>query len=119
MKDPIVRKRRIAIETMIQISDLNRIREALMKLNGIISVDVDVRHNVLRLEYDLKKIKFEIIENSIKRLGLKSSRKFFQRFKRGMARFTEQNEMDNLNAPISSCCDDPKGNSRDCHRGVT
>ncbi len=115
MKDPIVRKRKVAIESMAQISDINWIGESLMKITGMISVDVDVQKNVLRLEYDLRKIKFEVLEKSIKEFDLKLSQKFLERFKRGMAKFTEQNEVDNLNAPLSSCCDDPKGNIRDCN----
>ncbi len=119
MKDWIVKKRKIAIESVDQVSDINRIEESLMRINGMISVGVDLTKNVLRLEYDLRKIKFEVIEKSIKELGLKLSQEFLQRCKRGMAKFTEQNELDNLNAPMSSCCDDPKGNVRDCNSGIT
>lgn len=119
MKDPIVKKRKVAIGSVDQVSDINRIEESLMRINGMISIDVDVKKNVLRLEYDLRKIKFEVIEKSIKELGLKLSQKFLQRCKRGMAKFTEQNELDNLNAPMSSCCDDPKGNVRDCNSCIT
>ncbi len=119
MKDPIVRKRKVAVVSLAQVSDINRIKESLMKITGMISVDADVQKNVLKLEYDLRKIKFEVIEKSIKELGLKLSQKFFQRCKRGMAKFTEQNELDNLNAPLSSCCDDPKGNARDCKSCIT
>ncbi len=119
MKDPIVRKRKIVVENLARFSDINRIEENLMKIAGMISVEVDVRKNALRLKYDLRKTKFELIENPIKELGLKLSQKFFQRFKRGMAKFTEQNELDNLNAPLSSCCNDPKGNVRDCNSCIT
>ncbi len=119
MKDWIVKKRKIAIESVDQVSDINRIEESLMRINGMISVGVDLTKNVLRLEYDLRKIKFEVIEKSIKELGLKLSQEFLQRCKRGMAKFTEQNESDNLNAPMSSCYDDPKGNVRDCNSGIT
>lgn len=119
MKDPIVRKRKVAIGSLAQVSGINRIEERLMRITGMISVGVDVRKNVLRLEYDLRKTKFEVIERSIKELGLKLSQKFFQRLKTGMAKFTEQNELDNLNAPLSSCCDDPKGNVRECNSCIT
>lgn len=119
MKNPIVKKRKVAIESVDQVSDINRIEKSLMRINGMISVGLDLPKNVLRLEYDLRKIKFEVIEKSIKELGLKLSQKFLQRCKRGMAKFTEQNELDNLNAPMSSCCDDPKGNVRDCNICIT
>lgn len=119
MKDPIVRKRKVAMESLTQVSDINRIEERLMGITGVISVDVEVQKNVLRLEYDLRKTKFEVIEKSIRELGLKLSQKFFQRFKRGMAKFTEQNELDNLTAPLSSCCDDPRRNVRECNSCIT
>jgi len=119
MKDPIVRKKKVAIESLGDVSDINRVEESLMKINGMISIDSDVQKNVLRLKYDLSKTKFEVIEKSIKELGLKLSKKFFRRLKRGLAKFTEQNELDNLNAPLSSCCDDPKGNARDCNSCIT
>jgi copper chaperone CopZ len=115
MRDPIVRKRKVVVEGLAQVSEINRIEEGLMKITGMISVDVNVQKKALRLNYDLRKTKFEVIEKSIKELGLNLSQKFFQRLKRGMAKFTEQNELDNLNAPLSSCCDDPKGNVRDCN----
>ena len=119
MKDPIVREKKVAIESLGYVSDIKRVEESLMKINGMISIDSDVQKNVLRLKYDLSKTKFEVIEKSIKELGLKLSKKFFRRLKRGLAKFTEQNELDNLNAPLSSCCDDPKGNVRDCNSCIT
>jgi hypothetical protein len=42
MKDPIVRKRKVAIAS-VQVSDINRIEESLMKIAGMGSVDVDVQ----------------------------------------------------------------------------
>lgn len=115
MKDPIVKKRKIAVKDVDQISDINRVRESLMSENGVISVKANVQKNILTIEYDLRKIKFEVLERSIKELGLKLSQKFLERCKRGMAKFMEQNEMDNLNAPLSSCCDDPRGSNRECN----
>ena len=119
MKDPIVRKKKVAIESLGSVSDINRVEESLMKINGMISIDSDVQKNVLRLKYDLSKTKFEVIEKLIKELGLKLSKKFSRRLKRGLDKFTDQNELDNLNAPLSSCCDDPKGNVRDCNSCIT
>lgn len=119
MKDPIVRKRKVAVVSLPRVSEINRIEERLMKMAGMISVDADIQKNVLKLEYDLRQIKFEAIEKSIRESGLKLSQKFFHRFKRGMAKFTEQNELDSLDSPVSSCCDDPKGNVRDCSHCIS
>jgi hypothetical protein len=89
-----------------------------MKEEGMVAVDLDVQKKVLRLEYDLNKVKFEVIEKSLKKLGVKLSKKFSERWKRGMVKYTEQNELDNLNAPLTSCCDDPKGEDRHCKKAA-
>ncbi len=119
MTDPIVKKRRVAIDNLKKEANIDWIKERLMKKDGMMSINVDIRKDVVRMTYDLRKIKFEAIEKSIIELGLELSQKFLEKCKRGMAKFTEQNELDNQNAPMSSCCDDPKENIRDCKTCVT
>jgi len=116
IKDPIVKKRKFAIDKIPEATGIRQIEESLRGTNGITAADVDIKKSVLKLEYDLREVKFEYIEKLIERLGLKLSQRLFQRWKRGMAKFTEQNELDNLNAPASSCCEDPKGNANGCSR---
>lgn len=118
MEDPIRKKRKIIIAGPNNQGNINVVKEGLMKKEGIISVDVDGQKNMVSLEYYLRVIKFEAIEKYIKDLGFSLSRKLIERFKRGMAKFTEQNELDNLNAPVSSCCEDPKGNSQGSKRNI-
>lgn len=88
-------------------------------MQGVIFVELDSRKKILRLTYDLRKTKFETIERRLDELGLVLSRELIERFKGGLAKFTEQNELDHLNAPVSSCCDDPKSNSQDCKSCMT
>jgi hypothetical protein len=114
-----VKKRKVAINSFNQRSNLDWIKEDLMKKDGMISIDIDIRKGVLKLTYDLQKIKFEQIEKSITDIGLKISQRFLERVKRGMAKYTEQNELDNLNTPLSSCCNDPKGEDRHCKRSMS
>ncbi len=114
MSEPLIKRRKLKMYGLDKGGDLSAVREGLTNKEGILSVDVDRRKNVFRIEYDLKKISFESIERLLNDLGLDLSQKFSERFKRGMAKFTEQNEMDHLNAPVSSCCEDPKNDSNGC-----
>jgi copper chaperone CopZ len=114
VKDPLLKKRKFDIENIPEDLGIRRIEESLRGSKGVMTADIDTKRSVIRLEYDLRQVKFENIEKLIEKSGLTFSRKLFQRWKRGMAKFTEQNELDNLNAPASSCCKDPKENADGC-----
>ncbi len=108
MTESLVKKRKFAVSGIKNQGNSDRIKEFLMRKAGIIEVDVDLLKGTVRIEYDLLKINFETIEQLIKELGFSFSQKVKEKFKRGMAKFTEQNELDNLNTAPSSCCSDPK-----------
>ena len=115
MVEPILKKRKVVLVNLHGGTDIESIIWSMMKRDGVVSVKVDVPKNSTKLEYDLRKIKFVEVEDSFKKLGLKLSHSFLARLKRGMVNYAEQNELDNLNAPLSSCCDDPKDGVRDCN----
>ena len=108
MEGPLIKKRKIAFVEKKDQESLNKIKEYLNKKTGMIAVDVESQKGFVGVEYDLRKINFETIEKSIEELGFSLSQKITEKFKRGMAKFTEQNELDNLTAVPSSCCEDPK-----------
>ncbi len=108
MKEPLIKKRKIAFVGIKDQENLNKIKEYLNKKIGMIAVDVESQKGFVGVEYDLRTINFETIEKSIEELGFRLSQKITEKFKRGMAKFTEQNELDNLTAVPSSCCEDPK-----------
>lgn len=114
MAEPLIKKREVAVANLKDQKNLNQIKEYLEKKAGIITVNVDTQKRLIGLEYDLKKINFETIEKSLKELGLGLSQKITEKFKRGMAKFTEQNELDNLAITPSSCCEDPKEKLNKC-----
>lgn len=114
MTESIIKKRKLKLDKPGEQKNIQAVSQSLSNREGIISVDIDSRKKMLSLKYDLGKIRFETIEKMVADLGLGLSRRLTQRFKRGMAKFTEQNELDHLNAPVSSCCDDPKENTRHC-----
>lgn len=108
MKERLIKKRKFAVTGIKDQRNADEIKESLMRKAGMIEVDVDCREGFVRIKYDLKKTKFETIEESIKEIGFGLSQKIKEKLKRGMAKFTEQNELDNLTASPSSCCSDPK-----------
>jgi len=108
MAEPLIKKRKFAVGGMKDQGNVNKIKEYLNKKEGISALNVDSQKGFVRVEYDLRKINFETIEKFIEELGFGLSQKIKEKFKRGMAKFTEQNELDNLTATPSSCCEDPK-----------
>ncbi len=108
MKEQVIKKRKIAISRMNDKLNLNEVRTGLRNTEGIIAVDVDEARRYFEIEYDLWKINFETIEKSLEKMGVDLSKKITEKWKRGIAKFTEQNEMDNLKATPSSCCEDPR-----------
>ena len=108
MAESLIKKRKFAVAEIKDQESVNKIKEYLNKKTGVIAVDVESQKRFVRVEYDLRQINFETIEKSIIELGFSFSQKVSEKFKRGMAKFTEQNELDNLNATPSSCCEDPK-----------
>lgn len=67
-----------------------------------------MRAKEAKLELNMKKINFETVEKILRELGLRLSSRLGERIKRWMAKFTEQNELDNLASHPVSCCTDPK-----------
>ena len=116
MAETLIKKRKFAVAGMKDQENVNKVKEYLNKKEGISAVNVDSQRGFVRVGYDLSKINFEAIEKSIKELGFSLSQKIKEKFKREMAKFTEQNELDNLTATPSSCCEDPKERGHEINR---
>jgi hypothetical protein len=116
MKETLIRKRNIKIVPNDAGTLGKRERNALSKREGILKVRLDDQEKVISVEYDLMKVSFEEIEKWISDSGISLPNNLFDRWKRGWTRFTEQNELDNLSAKPTSCCDDPKSSSMHCEK---
>ncbi len=103
MSDQLIKKRKIAIDRVNDKLNVYEIRTRLKNIEGIIAVGLDEERRDIKIEYDLWKINFETIEKFLEEFGLGLSQKIAERIKRGMAKFTEQNELDNLTAKPVSC----------------
>ena len=118
MDESLIKKRKFAVVGIKDQKSASKIIEYLSQKVGIIEVNVDSRKGFVRIKYDLMKINFEAIGKSVKEVGFGLSNNLREKFKRGMAKFTEQNELDNIAARASSCCSDPKeafNKCRSCH----
>lgn len=114
MAEPIIKKRKIGV--IHDEIDESQIKDEFGKEQGIISVSIEREKGQIIVEYDLWKINFEKIERMLEDMGLVLSKKIKEKLKRGMAKFTEQNELDNLKITPSSCCDDPRESAHKAHR---
>ena len=116
MKEPLIRKRKIKIVSDNLEMMGKRVKDAVCEKNGIIEVRFDEQRKVISVEYDLLKVTFEEIEKWLEDSEISFSNGLFDRWRRGWAKFTEQNELDNLLAKPSSCCDDPKSSPAYCEK---
>jgi len=108
MPETLIKKRKICIEKIGGRYKEKEIEEILEKKPGIIFINVDGQRGCINIEYNLKQVNFETIEKWLEGMEIALSKKMIEKFKRTMAKFTEQNELDNLKASPSSCCSDPK-----------
>lgn len=113
MAEVLIKKRKIGIaETRDEYREKD-IKGILREKMGMISVEVDKQKGYINVEYNLMQINFETIEKCLREMEIALSKKITEKFKRAMAKFTEQNELDNLKVAPSSCCSDPK---EICHK---
>ena len=102
-----IKKRKIFVDNISCISCEDKIRDELVKMNGIDEVQVNRRSGKVSVVYDLLKIDFEKIEQKIGEIGYTIHESFFDRLKDKYIHFTEENERDNINAPLMPCCSHP------------
>jgi len=83
------------------------IGDQLSAMDGVKTVSLD--KGVVRLEYDLRKVRLLDIELAIAQSGYTLANTLLARFKRAIVRTLEQNEYDNLIQQPSPCCSNPRG----------
>lgn len=86
---------------------VEKAEHVLEKVEGINKLNYVQDKEILSINYNLEKIMFKAIEETLHTQGIQLDNAFFQRIKRNMIRFTEQNELDNLHIQ-PTCCSDPK-----------
>ncbi len=81
--------------------------EIVEKLKDLYDAEatVDMEKGYLSVDYDLKKCKEEFIEMTLVECGFELDDSIMQRIKRGLTKFKEENELDNLHTR-PTCCND-------------
>lgn len=103
----VIKKRTFDVQGVRGQADASEIEQALLLINGIRKAAVDPSGQ-LSIEYDLRLFGVVKLEQAIQRLGYSLGEAVWSRIRRGWLRFSEQNELDNLTAPVRPCCSDPK-----------
>ena len=90
--------------------DKNCVEKAVRVLKeskGVNKLNYAQDKEILSINYNLEKIMFKAIEETLHAQGIQLNSTFFQRMQRNLIHFTEQNELDNLHIQ-PTCCSDPK-----------
>jgi hypothetical protein len=75
---------------------------------GIERIEGPESKNRIRIQYDLEKIGWQVIEESLTRHHLLRKPTILSRLISMSRIYQEKNELDNLHTPVSPCCSDPK-----------
>ncbi len=107
MTESTAKKRTIPVEGMRNADDAGRLEAGLRARLGVLSAAVDLEKGKVLVEYDLRHVRLEDLEKLIVDAGYRPGGGLASRMGRGILRFTEATELDNLRAAPSPCCSDP------------
>ncbi|NIM57974.1 MAG: hypothetical protein GTO16_03395 [Candidatus Aminicenantes bacterium] len=108
MNNKWIKRRKIKLDETKNHFDEMALKIYLELQVGIHTSDYDKKNGILLVEYELQKINFKTMEKLFSELGIELSNKWKEKLKRGMVKFKEQNELDNLSIKPHSCYEDPK-----------
>lgn len=108
MDDKLIKTKRIKLDKIKNQIDEVALKIYLERFKGIQAAEYNKKEDVIIVKYELEKTNFEGIEKLLINLKIELSNNWNDRLKRGMVKFTEKNELDNLAIKPHSCCEDPK-----------
>ena len=103
----IIKRRKLHFSTMTDFAQAGHFVELLKKQVGVTDVRFDERDGILEVSYNLQLINLEKIERLLEETGMTWPQTFWARMKRGWIHFTEENELENAQAPSMPCCSHP------------
>jgi hypothetical protein len=109
----IIKKRKISIEGIEDVSAGKKLGEVLAGIRGVTSVDV-FKEGYIKCEYDLTEINLEKIEKRIEKEGFRLNESIPGKIKRSFLYYSEKNEFDNLNVDPRKCCSSLPGEGDSC-----
>ena len=100
--EPVLKKRTLSLVDNVDKSTAQTIQTHLKKLMGI--REIDISNHKITIKYDLLQVSVKAIEESLEDLGTQLSQGWLERIKCAWIQEIENNELDNLAAPSSACC---------------
>ena len=116
MNPPNIKKRKLNFDSDNSTQTLLHLKQDFDQTEGILKTSINLKQKYIYIEYDFNQIKFETIEKNILSSGLPLSTKKWHKFKRGLIKYTEQNESDQLIVPPRPCCNLPESATRNNKR---
>ena len=104
--DPHPVTRTLTVSGMVCEGCARIVVEGVEGLTGAGSVAADWRRNRVTVTYDLKRVRIQEVEKLLADIGYPPAQGFFQRQRRRLLHFAEQNERDNLKH-VGHCCSKP------------
>ena len=102
-----IKKRKLLVNNMTCEGCEEKIKNEVLKLNGVNTVEVNHKTGTVNVRYDLLQVNLSEIENKIKSTGYKLNNNLLYKLKSGFIHFLEENERDNITTKVSSCCSNP------------
>ncbi len=95
---PILKHRTITLAAPLEQHMQQSMKTGLMEMMGI--KQVEITDNNISMTYDLLQVSRRQIENKLAEIGIKIGHNWLERLKRAWVYDSEENELDNLAAPI-------------------
>jgi len=96
----VVKRRHMHLEKALSLSEAQQVREQLLAMMGVHSVDVE--GNELTITYDLVEATAQQIENALQQAGAQLGEGMGERLKRAFIHYLEETEVANLEAQSKS-----------------
>lgn len=102
---PLLKRRKFMLESALSEEQVETVKRTLFELMGIASVCIDGKR--VEVCYDLLQARAAQVEKAIENAGAKLGSGWSARLKRGWLNYTEENELDQLEAEPGACCGRP------------
>jgi len=103
----IIKRRIIYLDGLDDFGKVKHLETILLDQKGVLEAVLDYGRGCVNVVYDLDAINLKTIESVIETNGFTLQNSYWQRFKRGLFHFFEENEYDNAHTSSSPCCSHP------------
>ena len=111
----LVKHRTLNLQGKFDTKQTDAFVSELLDKDGVIDASLDTAQQKLDFTYDLEKINLKTIEHALAHQGYNLSSSLLSRLKRNWLHYTEENELENYNAPAQPCCSHPDEHLKKSH----